>query len=82
MALRLRVLTQIKKVFDSDVDFVRFEALDGSVGVLEGHSPLAAVLKKSSVKCRHNGSEASIEINGGFAKVMPDIVSILAVADA
>lgn len=78
MALRLRVMSPSSKIFDQDVDFVALDALDGSFGVLPGHAPLAAVLKKSPVRYEKNGSASEIKIDGGFAKVMPDSVSIFA----
>jgi len=82
MALRLRIMTPVKKLFDSEVEYAGFEAVDGSVGIMEGHTPLAAVLKKGAVRYLRGGTEGRIDVNGGFAKVMPDAVCVFAGPDA
>ncbi|MCX5749021.1 MAG: hypothetical protein NTZ10_02065 [Candidatus Saganbacteria bacterium] len=78
MQIILRVLTPLKKIFEGSVDSVSLEAADGSLGVLPGHAPLAAQLRRSKIVYHINGSASSIDIDGGLAKIMPDIVTVFA----
>jgi F-type H+-transporting ATPase subunit epsilon len=76
MQTLLRILAPDKTLVDEPVDFIRLEALNGSLGILPQHAPMAAQLKKSKVLYYVGDKEESVDIDGGFAKVMPSEVVV------
>lgn len=76
MQMRLRILTPEKVAVDKEVDYVGLTAVTGSLGILPMHAPLAAVLKKSRVEFYSGKESGSEEIEGGFARVFRDNVTV------
>jgi F-type H+-transporting ATPase subunit epsilon len=76
--LRLEFVTPERALAHEDVDEVELPGEDGSFGVLPGHAPLLAALKTGMMWYRKGTDKTFAFIDGGFAEVLPDTVSILA----
>ena len=78
MKLKLRVVTPIKTVVDSDADEVELPGEMGYLGILPGHTPLITVLKTGVLAYRNGGVERALAISAGFAQIANDAVTVLA----
>ncbi len=77
----LEIITPSKKVYSGDVDSVKLPGADGSFGVLKGHAPIIATLKKGMVKITDTKKQVeNFEINGGVVEVLNNKIIILAEA--
>ena len=76
--LYFSLVTPEREVFSGEVDQVVAPGVEGDFGVLAGHTPFMTVLKLGDVVVL-NGSERRVfEIQGGFADVTPQGLTILA----
>lgn len=75
-SLRLRVVTSLKLLVDSDVEMVMLPSLEGYLGILPGHRPLFAALGVGDLVYRLDGKEERISVEGGYAEIKPDRVLI------
>ncbi|MFH1386339.1 MAG: hypothetical protein ABIH50_01570 [bacterium] len=65
--LTLEVRTPEKNLFLGKVESLTAEAIDGKLGVLAGHAPLATCLKKGTLSFhKDKGEEIRLDIQGGF----------------
>ena len=78
MKLKLRVVTPIKTVVDSDADEVELPGEMGYLGILPGHTPLITVLKTGVLMYKNGGVERVLAISAGFAEIANDAVTVLA----
>jgi len=78
MKLKLRVVTPIKTVVDSDADEVELPGEMGYLGILPGHTPLITVLKTGVLTYKNGGVERVLAISAGFAEIANDAVTVLA----
>ena len=78
MKLKLRVVTPIKTVVDSEADEVELPGELGYLGILPGHTPLITVLKTGVLAYRNGGAERTLAISAGFAEIANDVVTVLA----
>jgi F-type H+-transporting ATPase subunit epsilon len=74
------VITPERAVLEADATFVAFPAHDGEVGILPGRAPLLfklgiGVLRVESPSVE--GGEESLFIDGGFAQMVEDRLTIL-----
>ncbi len=76
MPLDLNIVSPEKVLLQTDADFVRLEAVNGSLGILPGHANMAAKLKRSEVAYDIKGKRDKISIEGGFAKISADKVTV------
>ena len=54
-------------------------AAEGQLGILQGHSPVLAVLREGNVLIRPTSGEAfEAHVTGGFLSVDSDVVTIVA----
>jgi len=74
----LEFVTPERAVIHDDVDELELPGEDGYFGVLPGHAPLLAALKMGQLWYRKGGERTYAFIDGGFAEVLPDRVSVLA----
>lgn len=79
----LEILTPEAKVFSGEVYGAQMPGLDGLFEVLENHAPMVSALGKGSIKIlqsknAHASSHESFAINGGFAEILNNKVTILA----
>lgn len=77
--LMLEVVTPQKAVVSEAVDSVVAPGSEGEFGALKGHTTFLTSLKVGTLRyTNHSGKEQLLFINGGFAEVLPDKVTILA----
>ena len=77
--LFLEVVTPQKAIVSEEVEIVVAPGSDGEFGVLKGHTTFLTSLKIGTLRYKDtSGKERYLFINGGFAEVLPDKVTILA----
>jgi F-type H+-transporting ATPase subunit epsilon len=76
--LRLKVVTPVRVVVETDADEVTLPAALGALGVLPGHAPLLATLAIGELSYRSAPRQHSIVVQRGFAEVAADAVAVLA----
>jgi F-type H+-transporting ATPase subunit epsilon len=64
-------------VVDETVDFVALPMFDGELGVLPGRAPLIGRLGQGELRTRHGTVTHRYFVDGGFAQVRDDAVSVL-----
>ncbi|MCL2171028.1 MAG: ATP synthase F1 subunit epsilon [Defluviitaleaceae bacterium] len=74
----LRIITPLKTVFDEHVDMVIMETVDGQIGVMAGHEPVATVLGLGSAQIFNDLGTENIALFGGFVDINQNEVIILA----
>jgi F-type H+-transporting ATPase subunit epsilon len=77
--VRCAIITPDRQVVDVQVDSVVLPAHDGQVGVLRGRAPLLCKLGIGVLKLTSGapGSERRFFIDGGFAQVRENAVTVL-----
>lgn len=76
-ALHCQVITPEKTLIDEVVEFVALPLSDGELGVLPGRSPLIGRLGYGELRTRSTSSTHHYYIDGGFAQVRDDFVTVL-----
>jgi F-type H+-transporting ATPase subunit epsilon len=76
--IRLQFVTPERALAHEDVDELQLPGEEGYFGVLPGHAPLLAALRTGEMWYRKGGEVHYAFIDGGFAEVLPDRVSIMA----
>lgn len=76
--LRLEFVTPERAIAHEEVDEVELPGEEGFFGVLPGHAPLLAALKTGEMWYRRGTEITYAFLDGGFAEVTPDRVSVLA----
>ncbi len=77
--LFLEVVTPQKAIVSEDADIVVAPGSEGEFGALKGHTTFLTSLKVGTLRYKDtSGSDNYLFINGGFAEVLPDKVTILA----
>lgn len=75
--LQCVVVTPERKVLDEAVDFAALPLYDGELGVLPGRSPLIGRLGYGELRIRTGGFTRHFFIDGGFAQIRDDVVTLL-----
>jgi len=77
--LFLEVVTPQKSIVSEEVEILVAPGSEGEFGALKGHTTFLTSLKLGTLRYKDvNGKERYLFINGGFAEVLPDKVTILA----
>ena len=76
--MRLKVVTPVRVVVDTEADEVTLPAPLGALGVLPGHAPLLASLAIGELSYRTASREHFIAVQRGFVEVTADTVTVLA----
>jgi F-type H+-transporting ATPase subunit epsilon len=71
------VVTPERALLDERVDFVALPMYDGELGVLPGRAPLIGRLGPGELRIRHGAHTQRFFIDGGFAQVRGDVVTVL-----
>lgn len=74
--LQLNILSAEKKIFSGSVSSVTVPGIRGSFGVYPDHAPLISPLKKGAITYVINGTENSIDVEGGISEVKDGVVTI------
>ena len=75
--VRCVVVTPERMLLDEAVDFVALPLYDGELGVLPGRAPLIGRLGFGELRTRAGGSVRRYFVDGGFAQVRDDVVTVL-----
>lgn len=77
--LFLEVVTPQKAVVSEEVEMVVAPGSEGEFGVLKGHTTFLTSLSSGILRYRTaSGTEKKLQVEGGFAEVLPDKVTVLA----
>jgi F-type H+-transporting ATPase subunit epsilon len=76
--IQLQIVSADRSLVNETVDEVEIPGSDGYFGVLPGHTPLLAVLGAGELWYRQGQEKHYFAIAFGFAEVLPDRVTILA----
>jgi F-type H+-transporting ATPase subunit epsilon len=79
MPVNLEIVSPEKLLLSRDVDMVVIPALEGDMGVLEGHAPMMVMLRGGIVSL-YEGDRVTdtLFVAGGFAEVTPERCTVLA----
>jgi F-type H+-transporting ATPase subunit epsilon len=77
-SLRLEVVTPSRRVLESRASEIRIPGVLGELGVLPGHTPLLTSLGTGEVTWVDGNTTGRLVVQGGFAEVQPDAVTVLA----
>ena len=78
--LTLDVVTPERQVVHETVSEVQLPGRDGYLGILPMHTPLLTEIGIGSLSYKQGGATRYVAVNGGFAEVLPDRVTVLAEA--
>jgi len=76
--LHFSLVSPERELFSGQVDQVDAPGAEGDFGVLAEHAPFMTTLKEGRVKVYNNGAVTVFAIQGGFADVTPEGLTILA----
>lgn len=76
--LNFALVSPERELFHGDVDQVVVPGSEGEFGVLPNHAPVMSVIKPGALRVIDGGGERRIFVNGGFADVTPDGLTVLA----
>ena len=76
--LHFSLVSPERELFSGAVDQVDAPGTEGDFGVLADHAPFMTTLKVGQVKVYNGGAVKVFEIEGGFADVTPEGLTILA----
>lgn len=76
--LNFALVSPEREVFQGEVDHVVVPGSEGEFGVSPNHAPVMSVIKPGALKVINDGAERRIFVNGGFADVTPEGLTVLA----
>jgi len=76
--LNISLVSPEAELFSSAVDQVDIPGTEGDFGVFPDHSPMMAAIRTGAVTVYADGNETQYFVQGGFADVTPDGLTILA----
>jgi F-type H+-transporting ATPase subunit epsilon len=76
--LHFALVSPERELFNGEVDHVVVPGSEGEFGVSPNHAPVMSVIKPGALKVVNEGTERRIFVNGGFADVTPEGLSVLA----
>lgn len=75
--MRIDIITPEKNILSEETDSVILPSYDGELGVLAGHIPFIALLKKGRIKTTRKDALRIFNINGGYAEIRSDRILVL-----
>jgi F-type H+-transporting ATPase subunit epsilon len=76
--LHFDLVSPEKLLFSGEVDQVDVPGAEGDFGVLAGHAPFVTTVRPGILTIFQEGAGLKIVINGGFAEVNPEGLTVLA----
>lgn len=77
--LEVHLVATDREVWTGQATLITLETLDGSIGIMPGHSPLMAIIKDGPVLIRQpDGDDLHVAVHGGFAVIDAGQAIILA----
>lgn len=77
MAFKLSILSPHGKAFEGECDSLTAPGLEGDFGVLTGHAPMLAMLRRGIAKISASGSTTYFVVGEGVCEVSRDGVNVL-----
>ncbi|MCS6977381.1 MAG: ATP synthase F1 subunit epsilon [Gemmatales bacterium] len=75
--LQCVVVTPERTILDEQAEFVALPMYDGELGVLPGRAPLIGRLGTGELRLTTGGHSQRFYIDGGFAQVRSNVVTVL-----
>lgn len=75
--LSFALVSPERELFNGEVDHVVVPGSEGEFGVSPNHAPVMSVIKPGALKVFNEGAERRIFVNGGFADVTPEGLTVL-----
>lgn len=76
--LNFALVSPERELFHGEVDQVVVPGVEGEFGVLVNHAPVMSVIRPGALRILDGSSERRIFVNGGFADVTPEGLTVLA----
>lgn len=76
--LKFSLVSPEAELFSGEVDQVDVPGTEGDFGVFANHAPFMAAIQTGAITVFNDGSETRYMVQGGFADVTPDGLTILA----
>lgn len=76
--LKFSLVSPERELYSGDVEQVNIPGTEGDLGVMPNHSPLMAAIRTGTITVIENGSETKFFVQGGFADVTPNGLTVLA----
>ena len=76
--LMFALVSPEREVFHGAVDHVVVPGTEGEFGVSPNHAPVMSVIKPGALRVFNDGAEKRIFVDGGFADVTPEGLTVLA----
>ena len=76
--LSFALVSPERELFHGEVDHVVVPGSEGEFGVSPNHAPVMSMIKPGALRTLNDGVERRIFVNGGFADVTPEGLSVLA----
>jgi len=76
--LHFSLVSPVREVYVGEVDQVDASGTEGDFGVLAGHAPFMTTLREGFVTVHEGEHLRRFEVQGGFADVTPQGLTILA----
>ena len=76
--LHFALVSPERELFHGEVDHVVVPGSEGEFGVLPSHAPVMSVVTPGALRVFNDGAERRIFVNGGFADVTPEGLTVLA----
>lgn len=76
MALKLKIVSPEKVVFDGEVVSVVVPGTLGQFEILDGHAPIISSLEKGMMSYTTASGKKDLEVNGGFVSVKRNEVNV------
>jgi len=76
--LHFALVSPERELFNGAVDHVVVPGSEGEFGVSPNHAPVMSVIKPGALRILNDGAEQRIFVNGGFADVTPEGLTVLA----
>lgn len=76
--LNFALVSPERELFHGEVDHVVVPGSEGEFGVSPSHAPVMSVVKAGALRVLNDGAERRIFVNGGFADVTPEGLTVLA----
>ena len=75
--LYLTILSPEKALFEGEIKLITLPGTAGSFNILPNHAPIVSTLKKGTVVyVLPDGSEHSVEVQGGFIEMSKGVLSV------
>ena len=75
--MMLEVVTPYQVFYEGQIEKIVLPALDGSLGILPGHSPLVVAITPGIARFEADGESRSFSLSEGFAEIAHHVVVIV-----